>query len=88
MAICEFCKTEMTAQGNGCNLNALRLEDGWVIDRFPIELDGNACPDCNASKGYHHPGCDNVRCPLCGGQESFCDCPIESYIIWREICIK
>ena len=36
------------------------------------------CHDCNTPLGgYHHPGCDNERCPICGGQLISCDCEFD-----------
>ncbi len=36
------------------------------------------CHDCNVKVGgYHHPGCDEERCPRCGRQLISCDCVLE-----------
>ena len=33
------------------------------------------CGDCGVVRGgFHHPGCDIQRCPLCCGQMMSCDC--------------
>jgi len=33
------------------------------------------CHDCGAREGeFHQPGCDDERCPFCGGQLISCEC--------------
>jgi len=75
-ATCEQCRKEMKP-GASCVMTHLYADGKWW-DRIPVDEDRkDHCGDCNApGGGYHHPGCDTARCPICGGQEAFCDCEI------------
>lgn len=82
-AKCGACGKTM-AKGHGCSYGMLLMKDGTRVPRVRFGDSGEAtdggCHDCNVREGqYHHPGCDMAACPVCGGQESFCDCPIEGY---------
>ncbi len=78
MAKCDGCGKEMVKKLS-CNMTHLELDNGTIIPRLRHDGDGH-CPDCFAPKGgFHHMGCDIAVCPICGGQESFCSCPIASY---------
>lgn len=62
-ARCDFCGQNM-ARHVGCTyLSAIRI---------PATED---CHDCGCPAGMlHHPGCDEERCPDCGGQAISCGC--------------
>ena len=72
MAICDFCKQEMT-DNVGCIGAGFDINDKH-LDPIPND-EGQNCHDCGAPDGtLHHPGCDSERCPNCGGQAIGCDC--------------
>lgn len=79
MSACNYCDQEMTL-GASCTLTAYDdFPDGVVRDRLPLTV-GRAdpsgkCHDCAAPVGgFHHPGCDDERCPKCQGQAISCGC--------------
>ncbi len=80
MAICEDCKKEMNdPKTKTCTVVQLEDYDGHKWQRIPYPLfhEGVAtnknCVDCGVVHGgYHHKGCDQEICPLCGGQLLAC----------------
>lgn len=84
MAICEYCKLEMT-EADGCTFNLLKINGRWkkrIKVGDPGDMmglsPGERCHDCNALYGhYHHFGCDSEACPVCGGQVGMgCGCHV------------
>lgn len=84
MAKCEACGREMLT-ASGCTFKYVQTLDGKHYHRMKVGDDGwvdvgERCGDCGAKYGYyHHPGCDNERCPICGGQIISCDCDIDAF---------
>lgn len=84
MAKCKYCGTEMTDDRTGCRYTHFVIDGKWVPrNRVSGEniIDGKCC-DCGAPLGtYHHPGCDQEMCPVCGLQVIFsCTCNIQELI--------
>ena len=79
MVKCEYCGTEMTDDHTGCRHSHFVIDGKWVRRRLVDEdeaIDGHCC-DCGAPVGtFHHPGCDQERCPVCGLQSITCDCNV------------
>ena len=83
-AVCPYCKRTMDA-GAGDTFTHFKLKDGRLVERIPYggfgEDSEHPCHDCNVTVGqFHHLGCDNERCPICGEQAAFCDCPKEELV--------
>lgn len=80
MAVCTWCRGEMTVV-RSCTVSALHLL-GRPIDMIPYGRERgwgrtvpDRCGDCGvAHGGWHHPGCDLQRCPVCAGQMLSCGC--------------
>ncbi len=78
MATCTWCLAEMTTAVT-CTVDALHL-DGRSVKMIPNGRRSGSgarrrCDDCGvASGGWHHPGCDLQRCPLCRRQLLSCGC--------------
>jgi hypothetical protein len=76
MAICKWCKKEMTLAA-GCTVRSVPFLDGVSRPRIKwlAPKEGVRCPDCGAQdQHYHHLPCDQEECPVCGGQLISCDC--------------
>lgn len=72
---CQDCGKEML-KAKGCTLDKVLHNDKWIDrDREFWQDEGKRCGDCGALSGeVHHYGCDNERCPVCGGQFIGCEC--------------
>jgi len=74
-AICNGCGKNML-KAKGCTLDMV-MYDGHFIKRSTEywQDEGERCGDCGSLSGrVHHYGCDNERCPVCGGQFMGCEC--------------
>ena len=78
MAVCTWCELEMTTAAT-CTITKLHRH-GTPVDLIPWGREpgwkaSSRCHDCAVRfGGFHHPGCDVQRCPVCGRQMLSCDC--------------
>lgn len=81
MAICRYCNREMSTAPSCCvefyvvgDRSTRRVPFGSERPRWRMDR----CGDCGvALGGFHHPGCDIERCPVCGKQGISCGCTDE-----------
>jgi hypothetical protein len=63
----------MMVDGNSCVSVPFPLSDGKEYE--PVPNTDEKCGDCGTPpNGFHHPGCDQERCPKCGSQLIACGC--------------
>lgn len=79
MTVCQWCQQDMTAESAATCSQTVQYPDGETLAPIPYaayeDMPTMRCHDCNvAPGGLHHPGCDDERCPRCGGQLIGCDC--------------
>lgn len=74
-AKCKDCGEDMLV-AKGCKSELVRHNGKWIKrSREYWQDEGERCGDCGALSGMvHHYGCDNERCPVCGGQFIGCEC--------------
>lgn len=78
VAKCKFCGKDMK-RAKSCGTFFV-LYKGRKNSRLRVETDApdGKCLDCSARNGwFHHLGCDQEGCPICGGQITSCGCDIE-----------
>jgi len=80
MAVCNWCKKEMTDEKTtSCIKESIKFRDGKRLAQVAYDPEDKSpsmrCPDCYiAPGGLHHPGCDCETCPKCKGQLISCGC--------------
>ncbi len=84
MANCKWCGRDMTVESTKSCLGNKRVPfpGGRTEPSVPCaesECRSGRCVDCNvAVGGFHHPGCDQEKCPRCHGQIISCGCMLEA----------
>lgn len=85
MAICTFCDGEMLTVAT-CTEEVLHVQGRPVAlvaygkEAWRRYRPRQRCGDCGVLPGgWHHPGCDMARCPLCRGQLLSCGCPFDEH---------
>ena len=80
---CDVCGQD-PLNSKGCRASTI-LAAGKKYKRIPFLGEaGERCHDCNTLSGhYHHWGCDDEQCPVCGGQLIGCDCEDVECIVFK-----
>ena len=75
MAVCDWCNQEML-ETVSCTVAAFH-RNGEPVPRKKYwgRNPAKRCEDCGTPRGgYHHPGCDQERCPLCPPRRQAISC--------------